>query len=166
MKKTTYTLLAAAVVMTAAVAACSVGGHRGNGDDNFYSAFRTFTDSRWDYADTLHFTVDTLRDSISRGGRILVSVRHTHGYDYSNLWLELSTPFTDSTRRNDTINLRLADDFGRWLGGGMGTSLLITDTLRERYDLRQGSDITLRHIMRVDTLDAIEQVGIVFIPND
>ncbi len=166
MRKPTYTLLAAAVVMTAAVAACSVDGHRGNGEDNYYSVFHTFADTRWDYADTLHFTVDTLRDSISRGGRFMVTVRHTHGYDYANMWLELSTPLTDSTRRNDTINLRLADDYGRWLGSGMGASLMITDTLPGRYYLSRGSDIALRHIMRVDTLEAIEQVGIVFIPND
>lgn len=166
MKKPTYTLLAAAVVMTAAVAACSVDGHRGNGDDNFFSAFHAFPDTRWDYADTLHFTVDTLRDSISRGGHFMVCVRHTHGYDYANLWLELSTPLTDSTRCIDTLNVRLADDYGRWLGKGMGSSLMVTDTLPRTYDLHRHSDITLRHIMRVDTVEAIEQVGIVFIPND
>ena len=166
MKKPNYTSLAATVIATVAVAACSVDGHRGNGDDNYFSAFHTFRDTNWDYADTLHFRVDTIRDSISHSGRFLVSVRHTHGYGYSNLWLELSTPLTDSTRRADTLNLRLADDYGRWLGSGMGTSMMVIDTLPGRYDLRRGSDITLRHIMRTDTLDAIEQVGVVFIPND
>lgn len=143
-----------------------MGGHSGNGDDNFFSAFRALPDAEWDYAAPVVFEVDTLRDSISRGGTVIVSLRHTHGYEYSNLWLELSTPINDSTVRRDTLNIRLADTYGRWLGKGMGPSLEVCDTLPHAVDLRRKQNISVRHIMRVDTLEGIEQIGIVFLPKD
>ncbi|MDE6120901.1 MAG: gliding motility lipoprotein GldH [Muribaculaceae bacterium] len=158
--------LAAAVIITAAVAACSVDGKRGNGDDNYFSAFQTVDPAGWDYADHVQFRVDTLRDSVSRKGTMVVSLRHTHGYEYSNIWLELSTPVNDSIRLRDTLNIRLADSYGHWLGKGIGPSLTVSDTVATPYDLSCGQTLTLRHIMRTDTLAGIEQVGIVFLPND
>lgn len=51
------------------LAACSIDGHYGNGDDNYFSAFASMPDTRWNYASPLTFAVDTLRDSVARRGR-------------------------------------------------------------------------------------------------
>lgn len=157
--------LVAAVVAIAA-ASCGITGSRGNGDDNYFSAFTAFPKGEWEYAVPSQFRVDTLRDSISRGGTLILSLRHTAGYEYSNIWLELSYPLTDSTTAADTFNIVLADNFGHWLGRGIGPSVQITDTLSTDFTVRRGETVTLRHIMRMDTLRNIEQVGIVFLPKD
>ena len=146
------------------MASCGITGSRGNGDDNYFSAFHTFRSQKWDYARPVEFTVDTLRDSVSHGGSLLLAVRHTSGYEYSNLWLELSYPLNDSVTRRDTVNLILADDFGHWRGHGTGPSLQITDTIARDFTISKGMPLTLRHIMRVDTLPNIEQVGLVYLP--
>ncbi|MDE6206486.1 MAG: gliding motility lipoprotein GldH [Muribaculaceae bacterium] len=143
-------------------AACSVDGHHGNGDDNYYSAFGTMSDAAWAYARPLNFTVDTLRDAGPVEGKLLLTVRHTAGYEYANLWLELTTDLDHSAP--DTINLRLADDYGRWLGKGSGPSVQIVDTLARPVSLRRGQRLRLRHIMRTDSLQGIELAGITFIP--
>lgn len=155
-----------AAVVALAAASCGITGSRGNGDDNYFSAFTSFPDGRWDYAVPSQFRVDTLRDSISRGGTLILSLRHTAAYEFGNIWLELSYPLTDSTAAADTFNIVLADDFGHWLGHGIGPSVQITDTLSTDFSIRRGETVTLRHIMRTDTLRNIEQVGIVFLPKE
>lgn len=166
MKSLLSTRIAAAAMLALSIASCGITGSRGNGDDNYFSSFTTFDGQRWLYSEPAVMRVDTLRDSIARGGTLVLSLRHTAGYEYSNIWLELSYPLTDSTVRRDTFNIPLADDFGRWYGRGSGPSLQLTDTLATGFTLRRGSTLTLRHIMRVDTLSNIEQAGIVFYPDN
>lgn len=159
-------LAAVAFVAAAAlVPACSVDGHHGNGDDNYFSAFAALHHAEWPYRDVKTFEVDTLADSISGPGDVVLTVRHTAGYPYSNIWLELTMDATDSTARRDTFNIRLADVYGRWLGKGMGASLQKNDTVLRNVVIRRHQPIELRHIMRTDTLADVEQVGISFLPH-
>lgn len=137
-------------------------------DENAYSEFETFPGAEWLYTDSLTFVPSGMADSIV-SGTLLVAVRHTRGYRYQNLWLEVAYPplgGTDSTAMvRDTISLELADDYGRWLGKGSGASFMREDTLLRRFTLRRGAPLRLRHVMRMDTLDDIEQAGVVFIPD-
>lgn len=144
-------LLGAAAVM----AGCSQ-------PDGSYAAFTTIHNGVWPYPDTL-FIEPSLPDSAA-AGRLAVAVRHTNGYEYRNLWLEISTPMPD-TIVADTVNIELADDYGRWYGHGIGVSYVTTDTLPDRYCLTRGRAVRVRHIMRVDTLRDIEQIGLIFIPD-
>lgn len=131
---------------------------------NDYSDFRTFDNADWAYADSLEF-VPQLEDSVA-DGHLGVCVRHTDAYHYSNLWVELSWPVNDSVRHTDTLQLQLADDFGKWHGTGSGVSYQYVDTLKQPVRLRRGVPLRLRHIMRIDTLHDIEQVGLIFMPDN
>lgn len=143
--------------------ACGFAGLRGNGDDNYFSTFKTFENEEWSYYRPVELTVDTLRDSVAAGGSLLLSLRHTDGYEYSNLWLELSY-LRDDTIIADTFNIVLADDYGRWLGHGIGPSMQVSDTLYRNFTISRGMELHLRHIMRPDTIKEIEQIGIVYLP--
>lgn len=133
-------------------------------DHDAFSGFRDFPEARWLYSRPVVFQSDTLGDSVARG-LLLLSLRHTSDYPYSNLWVEVST--ADSSRRVlscDTFDVGLADVFGRWYGSGMGASLRYTDTLSRDFRMVRGSSISVRHIMRTDTLPEIEQIGLIFVP--
>lgn len=161
---TAFRYLAAAVILSlSATPACTVNGNYGNGDDNFFSAFSTIGDAAWDYGIPLTFTADTLRDSVARG-TLLLSLRHTAAYAYGNIWLEIIPDLAAGTP--DTLDIALADRYGRWLGSGTGPSVQKTDTIRRNFALRRGQRLRIRHIMRTDTLDGIEQVGLTFIPDN
>lgn len=147
------------------IGACSINGQQGNGDDNYFSAFTTFRGAKWDYAEPVTFSVDTLRDSISRKGDIVLTLRHTNGYPFSNLWLEISSEKDDSILRTDTLNIMLADIYGAWLGHGSGPSIQVVDTVLRDTELAIHTNFRVRHIMRVDTLQGIEQLGISFFEN-
>jgi gliding motility-associated lipoprotein GldH len=116
----------------------------------------------WAYGDTLSFRSECA-DSIFNG-RLALAIRHTNAYVYSNLWLEVTSP-QDSTNSVDTINVQLSDAFGRWYGHGSGVSYVVTDTLPGRYTIPVDKPVSVRHIMRVDTLNDLEQIGIIFIEN-
>lgn len=148
------TMFALAVVV--AVTACS-------GADDTGADFRAVSTDGWAYGDPLSFTPD-MPDSVATGS-LAVAIRHTSAYIFSNLWLEITVPPApdDSLQRVDTVNVTVADDFGSWLGRGAGVSYMKVDTLPGSYTLTRGCPISVRHIMRVDTVCDLEQVGIIFI---
>lgn len=128
-----------------------------------YSRWANISPEGWIYADTvLLLPADTsLHDNDSLVNAALkVALRHSNAYLYSNIWLEL-TYHTDNHRLvRDTLNIRLADVYGRWLGSGFGASYQREVTVSPAAVIDITRPVALRHIMRVDTLQGIEQVGI------
>ncbi|MDE6311316.1 MAG: gliding motility lipoprotein GldH [Muribaculaceae bacterium] len=136
-------------------------------EENLYSEFETMSGAEWLYTDSLSFTPAGTTDSIV-DGTLLVALRHTRGYRYQNLWLEVAYPVASGdslVMERDTMSLELADPYGRWLGRGSGASYMREDTLVRKFRLYRGAPVRLRHVMRLDTLPDVEQVGIVFIPD-
>ncbi len=141
-------------VLLGMLAACSI--------PNEPAAFKALPADGWAYGHTLSFD-DVYTDSVEAKGRIAIAVRHTDAYHYSNLWLELSMALSDSTERVDTVNIVLADTYGNWQGRGSGASYLITDTVDIPYTFNRNHPPRLRHIMRLDTVREIEQVGLIIL---
>lgn len=154
-------IIFACIVMAAS---CSINGHQGNGDDNFFSSFTTFANEEWPYAEPFEVTVDTLADSICRRGDLLLTLRHSDAYRFSNIWLEVAYDLDDTTETADTVNIILSDVYGHWRGRGMGSSFQVNDTIRKAMPLRRHQRLRVRHIMRTDTLEDIEQIGISYLP--
>lgn len=127
------------------------------------SDFQSLPSEGWAYGDTLRFFAQGV-DTLAADGALAVAVRHTNGYPYSNLWLEISLPQADTVQA-DTVDIRLADPFGRWFGTGIGVSYQHVDTVYPRISIPGGAPVTVRHIMRVDTLADIEQIGLIFLPD-
>lgn len=91
---------------------------------------------------------------------MLIVVRNNNDYEYSNIWLRLDYSCRESVH-TDTLNFRLADDFGNWLGNGIGGSYQRSDTVLRAIPLDPTKEIKVSHIMRTDTLGGIEQLGII-----
>ena len=68
--------------------------------------------------------------------------------------------------RVDTVDVRLADTFGRWYGTGIGVSYQRIDTIYPSISIPVGAPVTVRHIMRVDTVTGIEQIGLILTPEN
>lgn len=152
-----------AVVITALLAAMAAVSCSEPAPPAESADFKSVPAAGWAYGDTFEY-VPSLADSVGNA-RLAIAVRHTDAYLYSNLWLELATPVegTDSMTL-DTVNVLLADIYGKWYGRGVGVSYVTSDTLPGIYAYDKNRPARLRHIMRVDTLPDIEQVGIIFIP--
>lgn len=154
---------AAAALIISAVLWIMAGCSAPTGDTG--GKYTAVSPAGWAYGDTLAF--DGVQPDSNAVGRLAVMVRHTSSYPYANLWLEITVPCVDGDSTVylvDTVNVALADVYGRWLGHGSGVSRFKVDTLHRHY-ARIDTSITLRHIMRVDTLQGLEQMGVIFIEN-
>lgn len=125
------------------------------------SAFRPVGSEGWAYPEAMNFTLEH-SDSIARG-QLYLTVRHTADYLFSNLWAEVKRVNADSVVTADTVNIMLADSYGNWLGTGSGVWKQTEVPVGDIYRHRSGGIVTVRHIMRVDTLRGIDLVGVKFV---
>ncbi len=127
------------------------------------AGFKSIDRRGWVYGDSYEFNPSPDFAEARGTARMAVVVRHTGAYLYSNLWLEVATPVAPGdSMKLDTINIKLADIYGRWLGKGLGVSYVKTDTLPGRYGFDEDVPAKVRHIMRVDTLNDVEQIGLIY----
>lgn len=126
------------------------------------SVYTNVNASGWDYGDTLRLNIVPPCDTVV-AGRIAIAVRHSATYDYSNLWLEVS--YGDSIQP-DTVDIKLADMYGNWYGTGLGLSYQTVDTLDRHINMAAPAEISVRHIMRVDKLKDIEQIGVIVVSDE
>lgn len=131
---------------------------------NDFSQYHNLPSEGWAYSDTLTFLTEIPDTTAS--GRLVMSIRHDNEYPYSNLWIEVTTMRHDSSVKTDTINFLLANQYGRWYGQGFGASYQISDTLPSIMTLTDSMPIKVRHIMRIDTVRNIEQLGVSFVSID
>ncbi len=131
---------------------------------NDFSQFHDIDSDGWAYTDTLVFT-PRIPDTTATG-RLILSVRHDNEYPYSNLWVEVRTTRPDSSEQTDTVNFLLANPYGRWHGQGFGASYQLSDTLPRTIALTDSLPVKVRHIMRIDTVRHIEQLGVTFVTTD
>lgn len=144
------------LILTAlvALASCTVPDER--------SQYANMPPEGWAYADTVTLAPDTAARALR--GRVALAVRHRADLEWANLWVELTYTAADTARR-DTISIQLADLRGRWLGSGVGVAYQRVDTVagvRARAD----RPISVRHVMRPDRVDGVEQVGVIFVPEN
>ena len=152
--KTTRTELCVALIalfVSVAVTSCN---------DSTVTAgeFQTIEDAEWKYGSSVRFNQvgDTLPGRVSS---IDISIRHTNDYPFANIWMEMRYKSQDSLHI-DTLNIFLSDEYGKWKGSGSGPVKLYTENIRPGAEPDDGSQFALRHIMRVDVLTDIEQIGL------
>lgn len=118
----------------------------------------------WVYGDTvsIRLEIDSLEAHME--GTLEVGLRHTGEYPFSNLWLEIKSEDADQTVHYDTVGVDMCDSYGHWYGKGIGGSFQISEKIPRTVIPDTLTRFTVRHIMRVDTLHGISQIGILFRP--
>ncbi len=90
-----------------------------------------------------------------------ILIRNSGDYAYQNLWLFITEIAPDSTITCDTIQYFLADNYGRWLGSGIGS--LYTNIYYYKEDLHYSQEgvytYKIRQGMRDEELKGITNIG-------
>jgi gliding motility-associated lipoprotein GldH len=91
-----------------------------------------------------------------------ILIRNSGDYMYQNLWLFITEIAPDSTITCDTIEYYLADNYGRWLGSGIGSLYTSLYYYKEVLHYSQSGTYTylIEQGMREDELRGITNVGI------
>ena len=96
-----------------------LGGTVSCGRTDVYNEFNTLPKNGWFKRDVQRFTPE-VPDTVNRYD-VYLSLRHNGDYTYRNLWLFVSYNDEGGVLKTDTVNCELADEFGRWSGGGWGS---------------------------------------------
>jgi gliding motility-associated lipoprotein GldH len=93
---------------------------------------------------------------------IFLQVRNDGRYETSNLWLFVTTHSPTGATLRDTVECRLADEEGHWLGKGSGGrfSLEIPFRYRVRFPEPGIYLFEIEHGMRTNTLNYITDLGL------
>ncbi len=127
--------------------------------DEVYSGFCSFPKAVWEKDNPALFNVD-INDASARYS-LTFEIRNNDEYPFRNLWLfiDVFTPSGDILK--DTVDIELADIYGKWYGTGLSlytysfpyqSTFQYPDTGRYVYTIRQG--------MREEALLGISDIGL------
>ena len=114
----------------------------------------------WESQDTITLLLDT----VYHGGsyNVSVGIRSTHLYPYQCLWLlaelELNSP---DTLIIDTLVCNITDAEGNFIGKGLSVYDNVYPMATINCKKGQSGRMRLRHIMRLNPLPGISDVGVV-----
>lgn len=121
---------------------------------------KSIPNNQWNKDSIVSLTVPVI-DTIGYHD-IYIDIRNLNSYPYSNLYLFVSVYAPNGDNMGDTIEYRLADDYGTWLG--KKTSRIWDCKLPYRAMVKFAQEGTytfnIQHGMRNDELEGISDVGL------
>lgn len=128
-----------------------------------YYHYEQIKNHKWNKEKWLVYQLDSLSIDPAQSYDILLGVVNSNQYLYQNLWLRISQNFNDTLFVNDTIEVKLADENGKWMGSG--TTGLYQLTVPYKKDIRLDStrkySMHIRQIMKDDPLKGIDKIGVI-----
>lgn len=126
-----------------------------------FHQYESIPQGEWSRNNILNFEVEI--DSTNLESNIDVELTYNNSYPYSNLYLFVSA--TDTAANflfSDTVNITLADEYGKWLGKGWGASYQQVIEYKNSYRFPSSGNynISIKHGMRDNPISGIERVGI------
>ncbi|MDC6385529.1 gliding motility lipoprotein GldH [Flagellimonas taeanensis] len=83
-----------------------------------FSEYIPIRDGKWEMDDAVHFQVSGL-DS-TQTYNMFINIRNDNTFPFSNLFLITELEHPDGNTMKDTLEYRMAEPTGEWLGKGMG----------------------------------------------
>lgn len=125
----------------------------------YYEEMKTIN-GEWSSNDPAVFTFKI--EDTSEQFELLMDLRHTEAYAFSNLYVFMELHFPNGKKSVDTLECFLADQRGKW--GGRSTGDLVDHRIRLRnqpavFPLEGEYTVTITQAMRVDPLPEIMDVG-------
>lgn len=93
--------------------------------------------------------------------RVKLCLRHTTDFEMANLWCFISTRSHAVQQLKDTVNIKVAETDGQWLGTGGTIKTIEQEINRNPVNLPKG-EVTFRieQGMRMDEMAGVKNVGI------
>ena len=131
------------------------------GNSTIAHQYHSLPNEGWERDSVLNYEIAV--DSLLEKCNIDIELSYNNNYPYRNLYLFVSG--ADSTNNqifSDTLNITLADEYGKWLGNGWGTSYQQRVEYRNSYSFPTAGlySITVKQGMRDNPILGIERVGV------
>lgn len=92
---------------------------------------------------------------------LILAVRHTERYPFSDLWLLTQQDERRVAELPDTIHLTLADPSGSWRGRSAKGIYMYTDTVARGVAVPELYDLRLRPDMSVPVIEGLLGIGLI-----
>ena len=125
-----------------------------------YEQFTAIDGKTWNNADLIQFNVN-IEDTVTAHD-VLIAVRNTGQYEYSNLYLFITAVAPDGTQTRDTTEIILADEHGKWLGRGSASVYTFFHPFRQniRFPQRGIYQFYIEQAMWINDLKHITDIGL------
>lgn len=123
-----------------------------------FEGYHAIPDEEWCRTEIAEFKVE-----IPEAGRYMVSLclRHTSDYEMANLWCFMETRGVMPKSYRDTVNIKVAEPDGRWLGEGGAIKTLEQPLKSKIVELPKGTlSVRLEQGMRIECLKGVKDIGI------
>lgn len=124
----------------------------------FYSEYKTVPRAQWDSRDTLSFQLPVTERTFD--ATLTVSVRRRQDYDYKTIALSIEHLLNGMLVSTDTLHITLYDEDGQSLGHAFPISDNYSHPLPLHLGKGESHTLRITHIMRLNPLDGIPDVGI------
>lgn len=124
-----------------------------------FEGFKTVDRKGWNYKEPIEFSVEL---NTAQDLSMEVIVRNTTDFNFSNLWLFVTSLSPSGVVAKDTISCVLADDYGYWLGKGFSGLYLTEHLIEEQKSFEKGEWVfSIEQGMRDEIIEGIQEVGLV-----
>lgn len=124
-------------------------------------AYRSTSVDGWEPGDTLHFHIDTLRQSGNYLLTLGIRTSASTPYPFQSIWLVVQQRwYNPDTLRTDTVECRLTDEKGDIAGHGVSLYQHTRPFLTQHLPAGASADFRIIHIMRREMLPGVAGVGI------
>lgn len=131
-----------------------------------YYRFQHIDKGRWYRDSAIQFHMDSLLLQAGERYDLSLEISTNGAYPYRDIWMQVTHNLTDTLLQSDTLHFRIADDYGRWLGHGVGGLNQLSQPLFQSLPLDTTSRymLKLQQVMDADPLAGIEKIGIKVTP--
>lgn len=121
---------------------------------------KTINDNQWYYKTSMPFEV-RVQDT-NAWYNVYINLRVSSDYKFNNIFLWLHTTNPDNQTDKRRIEIRLADEHGKWLGSGLGDlyDYQFPVLQKVRFPVSGFYRFDVSQNMREDTLKFVKSVGI------
>ena len=122
--------------------------------------YDTISNRGWDKDSVQYFDIQVTDKNTPYN--FYIHLRNKSNYPYQNIWLFLEQIRPDKTIKKDTVEAYLADQYGKWLGTGVGSLKEMQIFYQKGIHFPDTGTyrIGIKHGMRDSLLQGINDVGV------
>ncbi len=127
-----------------------------------YYRFKHIPQAKWSKDSVSNFTMDSIAVTTGKRYDISIELTNNNQFPYQNLWLFITQNLQDTNFTSDTLQIELADIYGKWHGSGSGGLYQLSIPYKTALPLYPDStySIQIRQGMRDEPIRGIEKVGV------
>ena len=123
-----------------------------------FEKYEEIPNENWSRYQVIEFTANIPDSGLYN---VQLCVRHTTDYEMANLWCFVSTRSHAQTQLYDTINVKIAEPDGRWLGKGNAIRIVQQNINKNPVTLPKGNVIfRIEQGMRLEEMPGIKDIGL------